>query len=114
MNRTVITMLRDLDVTPANLHEFIELALATDWDAEYEATHKDGEPTDASAELGDMLEAVYWWAHDHHGGMCSPEYAILSAVGRVFSPGNLANGPEHETPADDMYRMLCDASEGAK
>jgi hypothetical protein len=96
-------------VNADNLAEWTEAALAVDWDAAYETTREDDSPTDESCELGDFLEAVYWYCVHCHGGQGSQEYALQCAVGSVFTPG-CSDGPELETTSADMYKNLCRAA----
>lgn len=100
-------------ITGENADDFARRASHVDWPAEYESTRVDDEPTDESAELGGMLEALYWWASHYHMGQESDGYRLLSAVSRVFTPGQDSTGPELETTARDYYAMLCEASEAA-
>ena len=37
--------------------------------------------------LGDLIEGAYWHYTDWHKGQWSKEYAALSALGQIFSPG---------------------------
>ena len=49
--------------------------------------------------------AMYWFAHDYHGGQWSELYAVL--CGSPYRPGVLTNSVKKEDPlAGLMYREL--------
>lgn len=106
----VVGELQSGNVTADNLAEWTTAALEIDWDSAYEATRVDDESTDESGELGDVLEAMYWYGVDCHGGQFSDEYKLQCAVSTVFTPGAGSTGPEPESSAMDMYRTLCEAA----
>lgn len=62
-----------------------------------------GEHTEAP--LGDMIAAAYWSLTEWHAGQTSPEYAALSALGSIYSPG-MADGPEPESGEAIAYEMF--------
>lgn len=103
----VLALLRTGHVTADNLDEWTSVAIEVDWDKAYEATRVGEGSTDDSCELGDALEAMYWYGVHCHGGQFSDAYALQCAVGRVNTPGCGSNGPEPESSAADMYRTLC-------
>lgn len=49
----------------------------------------------------DKEEAIYWFAHDYHGGQNSNLYSALSTS--KYKPGSLTNGPENSR---EMYDAL--------
>lgn len=98
-------------VTAATLAEWTEAALALDWSEAYDATKDvDGEITDETSDVGDVIEAAYWYAVHCHGGQGSDEYRLQCELGEIFTPGCSSNGPEPETAAHDMYTALCSAA----
>ena len=62
-----------------------------------------GEHTEAP--LGDLIVGAFWTLTEWHAGQSSPEYAALSALGNVFSPG-CGCGPEPESGEATVYEML--------
>lgn len=58
-----------------------------------------------------MLIGAYWTMTDWYGGMHSPEYAALCAIGRVFDPG-MTSGPEPESGEQIAYDMLSEYMAG--
>ena len=56
------------------------------------------------AEQFDWEEAIYWFAHDWHGGQASNLYSALSTS--PFHPGPLANGPEPGGMGEMLYQEL--------
>lgn len=57
--------------------------------------------------LGGLIVGSYWALTKWHGGQSSPEYAAMCALGRVFSPGPCASGPEPESDESDAYDAVC-------
>ena len=51
----------------------------------------------------DCEEALYWFAHDHHGGQWSNLYAALGAS--PFHPGPTTRGPQGYA-AEHLYSEL--------
>ena len=62
-----------------------------------------GEYTDAC--LFDFIVGAYWHFTEWHGGQSSPGYAVLSALGRIFSPGVTA-GCKPESGEQSVYEQL--------
>jgi hypothetical protein len=65
------------------------------------------------APLDSLLIGAYWFLADYHGGQDSSEYAALSAIGQVFSPGMTA-GPEPDSSEETAYsglEILCPHSD---
>jgi hypothetical protein len=62
--------------------------------------------TDAGNEADefDKAEAIYWFAHDYHGGQWSNLYAVLS--NSEFTPAPIASGLEPDTMAGALYDHL--------
>ena len=54
----------------------------------------------------DILIGAYWFCSHYHGGQRSPEYLILSKIGRVYSPAKLARGPKPDSVESDTYQNL--------
>lgn len=55
--------------------------------------------------LADLITGAYWHYADWHKGQWSPEYAALSALGTVFSPG-MAGGPEPESSEREVFDVM--------
>lgn len=55
--------------------------------------------------LGDLIIGAYWHYTEWHSGQASIEYAALSALGGIFSPGMMA-GPEPDTGQMAVYEWL--------
>ena len=62
-----------------------------------------GEYTEAS--LGDMITGAFWVFTEWHAGQDSIEYAALSALSGIYSPG-CSSGPEPESGELIAYEML--------
>ena len=61
----------------------------------------------SACDLGSLIVGSFWYADRHHSGQDSPEYAALSALGRIYSPG-MTDGPEPESSeleANIMWEM---------
>ncbi len=56
--------------------------------------------------LGGLIVGSYWALAEWHGGQSSPEYAALCALGRIFSPGRCASGPEPESDECTAYDAI--------
>jgi hypothetical protein len=54
----------------------------------------------------DFEEAVYWFAHDYHGGQWSNLYSVLSTS--KFKPGAYSTGLVDGSTALDLYTELCE------
>jgi hypothetical protein len=54
----------------------------------------------------DMEEAIYWYAHDYHGGQWSNLYSVLSTS--PFKPGAYSTGLHDFSAALDLYTELCE------
>ena len=52
----------------------------------------------------DMEEAIYWYAHDYHGGQSSNLYSTLSSLS-PFKPGAYSTGLS-DGEALDLYMEL--------
>jgi hypothetical protein len=68
-----------------------------------------GEHTEAP--LGDMIAGAFWTLTGWHAGQSSPEYAALSALGQIYSPG-CCRGPEpdsSEAIAAEMFAAWFEA-----
>ena len=52
----------------------------------------------------DVEEAIYWFAHDHHGGQTSNLYSVLSTS--KFKPGAYNTGLPDDSISLDMYTRL--------
>lgn len=90
---------------------FIEAAAAMDWDAAWDATlDSDGDSTDATSELGDMVVALYWHCTEWHGGQDTTHYSLQCKLGEIYTPGCGESGPEAESSSRDFYDMLDSAA----
>ena len=58
-----------------------------------------------SATPDSIIVGAYWFAVNYHGGQSSIEYAMLSALGYVFSPG-MSCGPEDGSSEKYVHEML--------
>ena len=52
----------------------------------------------------DIEEAIYWYAHDYHGGQWSNLYSALSTS--PFTPGAYSTGLPDDSVSLDMYTEL--------
>lgn len=52
----------------------------------------------------DMEEAIYWFAHDNHGGQTTNLYSALSTS--PFKPGPYNTGLRDDSAALDLYTLL--------
>lgn len=57
---------------------------------------------------GDVCQAAYWHYSETNAGLWSNSYAMLCAVSRIYSPGDLERGPEHASFAYDLYNYMRD------
>lgn len=55
--------------------------------------------------VSDTIVGAYWHYAARHAGQWSKEYAALSALGGVFSPG-VSNGPERDTSEHCVFDAL--------
>lgn len=55
-----------------------------------------------------LLIGAYWALTEWHGGQDSPEYAALSALGDVFTPGMTCPPESDDEPEYWPYRAICD------
>lgn len=63
-----------------------------------------GEGEEASLDC--LLIGAYWALTEWHGGQYSDEYAALSAIGGIYSPG-CSSGPEPESSEQSAYEQVC-------
>jgi hypothetical protein len=61
-----------------------------------------------SVPLDAVIVGAYWTLTEWHGGQATEEYAALSQLGRIYSPGPITNGPQPETSEEDAYRAFCE------
>jgi hypothetical protein len=59
---------------------------------------------EATAEDYEVEEALYWFAHDWHGGQESNLYVVL--CNSQFTPSRLATGPDEDSNAVVMLNDL--------
>ena len=59
-------------------------------------------------DLGSLLVGAYWYYADNHNGQWSDEYRTLCALGTVYNPGPICNGPQEDSPEQDVYNQLAD------
>lgn len=59
----------------------------------------------SEADLGALIVGAFWHYTEYHKGQDSKEYAALSSLGRIFSPG-MEQGPEKGTGEYSVYEML--------
>lgn len=98
-------------VTADTLADLVTFAADTDFVAMYDTTKEDDEPTDLSGELGDALEALYWYLNDCHEGQWSVSYQALCRVSEVYTPGRCSTCPEPDSMASMYYDNLLDVWE---
>lgn len=60
---------------------------------------------DEGASLDSVLAGAYWFCVDYHGRQSSSEYKLLSSLGKVYKP-SLENGPQEDSPEQDVYGAL--------
>lgn len=106
--KELVARLYDCDVSKDTYSEIIAAALEINWDAAYEATREDNEPTDASAEVGDVIAALYHHAEEWHGGQWSDLYRLLCSLGTVYSPGY--GGLDLDSWASSIHAALGEAA----
>jgi hypothetical protein len=92
----------DLPQALIDLCEAVEEIDHTDDDTEH-MWDAIGEHTEAN--LGDLIAGAFWTLTAWHAGQYSPEYAALSALGGIYSPG-CGNGPEPESGEAIAAEML--------
>lgn len=73
------------------------------YDGEFEDIAYIGESSMAC--VCDIIPGAYWHYTEWHAGQWSKEYAALSAMGGVFSPG-MSDGPEYATSEHDVFNAL--------
>ena len=62
---------------------------------------------DSNCCIANLIVGAFWHYTEWHGGQWSKEYAALSQLGLIFSPG-FAYGPEPDSGEFDAYQMLND------
>lgn len=59
--------------------------------------------------LVDLLVALFWAYNDCHTGQGSTEYAVLSDLVDIYTPGPSEHGPEEGSEAEYLYQEACKA-----
>lgn len=104
----IVQQALDLGINSENLREWIDAAAALDWVEIYIATKEDSEER---GEIADVAEAAYWYASEWHGGQASPEYALLCAVSRLYTPGPCMRTCPDDGASFEIYGTLVFSTE---
>jgi len=71
--------------------------------AEDETDWNMGEGNEAT--LDSLVVGAYWSLSEWHGGQASEEYAALSSLGSIFSPG-MSSPPDEEDSEYSAYELI--------
>lgn len=59
-----------------------------------------------SCTLDSLIVGAYWFFGDYQGGQWSDEYRTQCVVGKVYLPGPISHGPEHESSEESVYQAF--------
>ena len=59
----------------------------------------------------DIIEAYYWFFTHYHEGQGSDKYRRLCRMSQYYTPGRMANRPDPDSPAEELYNELASREE---